>query len=118
MSERPDYLAMAQEVKAMAAQVVPRYHGEARDEVALIFEDIQSSLELADTIARRVRGAEIDGVTMTETDFRSAIPNLKHYEVDPAVIQRFEEMRSAINAWKGELRARGQAPSGPASPPL
>src|SRR5262245_10311848 len=116
MAEKPDYLAMAQEVQAMATQVVSRYHGEAREEVDLIFKDMQSSLELADTIARRVRDAEIDGVTMTETDFRSAIPDLKHYEVDPAVIQRVEEMHSTINAWKGELRAQGQAPSGPASP--
>jgi hypothetical protein len=37
MTEKPDYLAMAQEVEAMAAQVVPCYQGEAREEVDLIF---------------------------------------------------------------------------------
>jgi hypothetical protein len=116
--ERPDYAGLAREVEAMSAQVIPCFQGEAREEVDLIFKEFQAILEAADLTARRVRGAELDAVEQCEYSARAAIPDLKHYEVDEVIIQRFEEIRSDLNAWAGELRARGHAPSGPASPPL
>jgi hypothetical protein len=116
--KRPDYLAMAQEMTGLAEQVLPRFYGEAQEEIRLLFEVCQESFELANTVAHRVRGAEIDGVVLCLGPLEDAIRDLKRYEIKPEVIQLFEEMYSDLNAWKGELRARGQAPSGPASPPL
>jgi len=95
----------------------PDYAGLAR-EVDLVFKEFQAILEAADLTARRVHGAEGDAVDQCVYSARAAIPDLKHYEVDEAIIQRFEEIRSDLKAWAGELRARGHAPSGPASPPL
>lgn len=118
MPERPNYIELAQEVKALAATTLPRFHGEAREEVDYIFKDFWSALELTDTVWRRVPSRELTCVRSCVGAAHTAIPDLKHYEIDNAVVQRFEEIGSELNAWAGELRARGQTPHGPASPPV
>jgi hypothetical protein len=109
---------MAREVEAVGGDMVLRFHGEAREEVDLIFKELQADLELTDIIARRVNGEELPRVRECVKTIEFSLPAMKHYEIDKAVIERIEEMRSDLNAWAGELRARGQAPSGPASAPL
>ena len=115
---RPWYRALAQEVEAMAAQIVPRFHGEARDDVQLLFDGAQSGLEVVDITARRINGGEHEALAACLASFEDTISELHHYEVDKKIISRFQEIHSDLNAWAGELRARGHAPSGPASPPV
>jgi hypothetical protein len=118
MLERPDYAALAQEVKALGAQTLSSFHGEAREEVDYIFKGFRAALELTDTVRRRVPDKELTCVRSCIGAAQEAIPDLKHYEVNNAVVKRFEEMQSELNAWAGELRARGQVASGPACPPI
>jgi hypothetical protein len=109
---------MAQEVEALAAPVVPRFHGEARDDVQLLFDGAQSALEVLDLCARRINGGEHKALASCLSSVRDTISELKHYEIDEATIKRFEEIHSELNAWAGELRAEGHFPSGPGSPPV
>jgi hypothetical protein len=118
VADRPDYAAMVQEVEAYTAQVVPRFHGEARDDVQLLFDGIQSGLEVVDGAARRINGGEPKALDSCLFSFRDTIAGLQHYEIEEKIINRLEEMTSDLNAWAGELRARGHAPRGPASAPL
>lgn len=118
MVGRPDYAVLAQEVEALGAKEMPRFHGEALEEVDILFKNFQLGLEEVLTFSRLVNGGEIHALTGCMVSARDAISNLRHYEIDEATIKRFEEIHSELNAWAGELRARGHFPSGPASPPL
>lgn len=117
--DRPDYGAFAQEVEAQASRVLPRFHGEAYDELKLIFDTLKLGLEIVDVSSRRINGGEPNALAMCVGFFMQDMPELRHYEIAQAILTRLEAMQSDLNAWAGELRARGQLPSGPAvSPPL
>lgn len=122
MVDRPDYAAMAQEVEALAAQVVPRFHGEALEDIEIIFKEFAAVLDLTNTILVRAPKSEQWCVVRCIYSAQNALPDLRHYDIDPAVIQRFETMASDLNAWSGELRARGfirdAGPPGPAPEPI
>lgn len=105
----------------MAQCIGPLFHGEAREEIQLIFEELQIYLRVLDLSFRRIKGGEPPYLAICLTCFNDDIPELRHYEVDPQVIARLEDMQSGLNAWKGELQARGivfDTGGGPRTPPM
>lgn len=107
MVDRPPYAAFATEVEEVAKRIVPLFHGEAHEEIQLIFGELQSGLRVLDISSRRINGGEYKFLAAFLSCFHDDIPELQHYEIDPQVISRLEAMQSELNAWKGELQARG-----------
>jgi hypothetical protein len=111
-----DFSAMLQDVEAYASTVLPRFVGEALEEVGPIFEALQANLRLSSTVVRRWPDKTEERVWSVLRELSEAIPDLQQdYGVEDT--GPLEKIEQDLRTWLQEQNPN-RPPGGPAPAPI
>lgn len=109
-----DFSVMLQDVEAYASTVLPRYIGEALEEVEPIFGALQAKLRLSATVVRRWPDKTEERAWAILRELSEAIPDLQSYGVEDT--RPLEKIEQDLRTWLQEQN-RNRPPGGPAPSP-
>jgi hypothetical protein len=115
MATPPNFPALLQDVEAYASTVLPRFVGEALEEVEPIFAALKADLSLSATIVRRWPVKTLERAHSALREVSEAIPDLRDYGVEDT--GPLEQIEQQLRTWIEE-QERHRPPGGPAPAPI
>jgi len=103
----PDFAGMALIAERYAVSVLPRYVGEALEELTPVLELLTNDLKRCESCSRRFPSELPDYVADTLRDYEELIPYLKDYGIEGT--KSLEDIQNDLTEWL-QQRRRGQGP--------